>query len=245
MIPRVDCRHGRFRGGQERSFRSLIVDPEDGTLYFTRSEGTIFRYLPEKDVVEPVPGVDLVKDYFGTYDPSSPGHMGYNWRQTVWYKPGKAVYGVHGNSGYLFRFTPGASNLEVLERLTSVPSKLSGMYDQFSYGYLGFMLGPDGHTIHYLTGGPVYEEGKRFEGKKSTAKGESKEVEDLHLVTYDIVDGKYIDHGAIFLENGQRPAYVNSIAVGTDGTVYTLSRVENQGKTRADLIGIRGPFTGQ
>jgi len=70
-------------------------------------------------------------------------------------------------------------------------------------------------------------------------------VEDLHLVTYDIVDGKYIDHGAIFLENGQRPAYVNSIAVGTDGTVYTLSRVENQGKTRADLIGIRGPFTGQ
>jgi len=38
---------------------------------------------------------------------------------------------------------------------------------------------------------------------------------------------------------------VNSIAVGKDGTVYTLSRVENQGKTRADLIGIRGPFTGQ
>ena len=225
--------------------RSLIVDPEDGTLYFTRSEGTIFRYLPERDVVEPVPGVDLVKDYFGTYDPSSPGHMGYNWRQTVWYKPGKAVYGVHGNSGYLFRFTPGASNLEVLERLTSVPSKLSGMYDQFSYGYLGFTLGPDGHTINYLTGGPVYDEGKRFEGKKSTAKGESKGVEDLHLVTYDIVDGKYVDHGAIFLENGQRPAYVNSIAVGKDGTVYTLSRVENQGRTRADLIGIRGPFTGQ
>jgi hypothetical protein len=225
--------------------RSLIVDPEDGTLYLTRSEGTILRYLPEKDVVEPVPGVDLVKDYFGSYDPSSPGHMGYNWRQTFWYTAGKAIYGVHGNSGYLFRFTPGASNLEVLERLTSIPSKLSGMYDQFSYGYLGFTLGPDGHTIHYLTGGPVYTEGRRIEGKKSTAKGESKGVEDLHLVTYDIVDGRYTDHGAIFLENGQRPAYVNSIAVGKDGAVYTLSRVENQGKTRADLVSIPGPFAGQ
>ncbi len=225
--------------------RSLIIDPEDGTLYLTKSEGTILRYLPEKGVVEAVPGVDLVKDYFGSYDPSSPGHMGYNWRQTVWYATGKAVYGVHGNSGYLFRFTPGTSNLEVLERITSIPSKLSGMYDQFSYGYLGFTLGPDGHTIHYLTGGPVYEEGKRVEGKKSTAKGESKGTEDLHLVTYDIADGRYADHGAIFLENGQRPSYVNSIAVGRDGTVYTLCRVESQGKTRADLISIRGPFAGR
>jgi hypothetical protein len=225
--------------------RSLIVDPGDGTLYLTRSEGTIFRYLPERNVLEQVPGVDLVKDYFGSYDPSSPGHMGYNWRQTVWYTPGKAIYGVHGNSGYLFRFTPGASNLEVLERLTSIPSKLSGMYDQFSYGYLGFTLGPDGHTIHYLTGGPVYAEGKRIEGKKSTAKGESKGLEDLHLITYDIAGGRYADHGAIFLENGQRPAYVNSIAVGKDGTVYALSRVESQGKTRADLISIPGPFDGK
>ncbi len=225
--------------------RSLIVDPRDGTLYLTRSEGTILRYLPEKDAVEPVPGVDLMRDYFGCYEPSSPGHMGYNWRQTVWYPAGQAIYGIHGNSGYLFRFDPRAANLEVLERLTSLPSKRSGMYDQFSYGYLGFTLGPDGRTIHYLTGGPVYVEGRRIEGKKSTAKGESKGVEDLHLVTYDIVEGSYVDHGRIFLENGQRPAYVNSIAVGKDGTVYALSRFEDQGKTRADLISIRGPFIGR
>jgi hypothetical protein len=30
------------------------------------------------------------------------------------------------------------------------------MYDPFSDGYLGFALGPDGRTTHYLTGGPVY-----------------------------------------------------------------------------------------
>ncbi len=32
------------------------------------------------------------------------------------------------------------------------PSRRSGMYDEFSYGYLGFTLGPDGHTLYYLTG---------------------------------------------------------------------------------------------
>ncbi len=55
--------------------------------------------------------------------------------------------------------------VELLDRLTSVPSKLSGMFDQFSYGYLGFTLGPDGHTIYYLTGGPIYVDGQRVWGR--------------------------------------------------------------------------------
>ena len=222
--------------------RSLVVDPGDGNVYLTRSEGFILRYRPDQDVLETLPGADLTKDYFGTYDPTSPGHMGYNWRQTFWYAPERMVYGVHGNSGYLFRFDPQTPKVEVLDRITSLPSQRSGMFDQFSYGYLGFTLGPDGHTIHYLTGGPVYIEGKRVEGKKSTAMGESKGQENLHLITYDIAAGKYKDHGPIFYEDGQRPAYVNSIGVGKDGTVYTLARVTGAGKTRTDLIAVRGPF---
>ncbi len=62
--------------------------------------------------------------------------------------------------------------------------------------------------------------------------------ENLHLITYDIPAMKYTDHGPIFFENGDRPAYVNSIAVGKDGTVYTLSRITEGGHTRTDLISI-------
>ncbi|NWG13563.1 MAG: hypothetical protein HXY20_08525 [Acidobacteria bacterium] len=222
--------------------RSLVVDPDDGAVYLTRSEGFILKYDPDRNTLDTMADVDLTKDYFGCYDPTSPGHMGYNWRQVFWYDPERVVYGVHGNSGYLFRFDPHTPKVEVLERLTSLPSKRSGMYDQFSYGYLGFTLGPDGRTIHYLTGGPIYVEGKRVEGKKSTAKGESKGQENLHLITYHIPESKYRDHGPIFFENGERPAYVNSIAVGKDGSVYTLSRITEGGKTRADLIRVRGPF---
>lgn len=83
--------------------------------------------------------------------------------------------------------------------------------------------------------------GKRVAGKNSTAKGESKGEENLHLITYDIPTGKYSDHGPIFFANGQRPSYVNSIAVGKDGTVYALSRITENGRTRTDLISIPGP----
>jgi hypothetical protein len=223
--------------------RSIAVNPEDGSAYFTTSEGTLLRYRPDLDTVEPVPGEDLRKDYFGLYDPTSPGHMGYNWRQTVWCPRYREIYGVHGNSGYLFRFDPSVPRIEVLTRLTSEPSQRSGMFDQFSYGYLGFTLGPDGQTLHYLTGGPIYVDGKRVKGKDSTAMGEAKGLEDLHLVTYQVRTGQYQDHGAIFYDNGQRPLYVNSIAVGKDGMVYFLARIAEGGKTRTDLVRVAGPLT--
>ncbi len=218
--------------------RSIAIDPTDGSAYFTTGSGDILRYRFDRDAVERVAGDNMKKDYFGLYDPTSPGHMGYNWRQTAWHPAEEVVYGVHGNSGYLFRFDPRAVRVDVLDRITSEPSKRSGMYDQFSYGYLGFALGPDQRTLYYLTGGPVYVDGKRIAGKDSTGKGESKGIENLHLITYDVPTATYRDHGAIFFANGDRPAYVNSIALGKDGTVYSLSRITENGRTRTDLFSV-------
>ena len=218
--------------------RSIAVDLDDGSAYFTTSEGTILRYSAATDRVAPVEGEDMKKDYFGLYDPISPGHMGYNWRSTFWRAKDKMIYGVHGNSGYLFRFDPRAPRIEVLDRITSEPSKRCGMFDQFSYGYLGFSLGPDGRTINYLTGAPIYVDGKRLKGKDHIAMGAAKGLENLHLITYDIEKLQYTDNGAVFYKNGQRPLYVNAITVGKDGTVYTLPRISENGKTRSDLVAI-------
>lgn len=237
---------GKGEDGMDKEFRvvcrSLAINPEDGTVYFTNAEGQIKCLKLGQDVVETIEGETMKKDYFGTYDIFTSGSMAYNWRQVFWYSPEKKIYGVHGNSGYLFRFDPSVPRLDVLERLTSVPSKLTGMGDQFSYGYLGFKLGHDMRTIYYLTGGPIYIDGKRVMGATSTAKGEAKGLEDLHLITYDIPTGKYLDNGAVFYPDGQRPFYVNSIAIGYDGTVYTLARITENGKTRTDLISFPGPL---
>lgn len=238
------CAQGEgAKGAEYRTVcRSIAVDPEDGSAYYSTSEGNIFRYRADTDTVEKIEGEDLKKDYFGIYDPTSPGHMGYNWRMTFYRPADKMIYGVHGNSGYLFRFDPRLKRIEVLDRITSDVSKRSGMFDQFSYGYLGFALGPDGDTIHYLTGGPIYIDGKRVKGKDSIAMGAAKGLEDLHLVTYHIPTGKCRDQGAIFYEDGQRPLYINSIAVGKDGSVYSLARITENGKTRTDLFAVQGPF---
>jgi len=222
--------------------RSLALDPRDGSAYFTTGDGDIFRYEYDADAIYLVQHVDMRKDYFGRYEVSSPGHMAYNWRQTTWCDAEKAIVGVHGNSGYLFRFDPHVPRLDVLERLTSLPSKRSGMFDQFSYGYLGFTLGPDGHTLYYLTGGPVYKEGKRIKGKQATSMGESKGTENLHLITYELSSGTYKDHGPIFYEDGQRPSYVNSIAVARNGEIYTLARINSADHTRTDLISFPDPL---
>ncbi|MEN8229150.1 MAG: hypothetical protein ABFS38_13410 [Bacteroidota bacterium] len=221
--------------------RSMVVDPRDGALYFSIPEGNILRYDPTTDAVEKLEGVDLRLDYFGKYDPTGPGSMQYNWRRIVWYAPEGVAYGVHGNSGYLFRFDPGLRKVEIVQRITSEPSQKSGMFDQFSYGYLGFELGPDGETLYYLTGGPIFVEGKRVKGVDEIAMGAARGLENLHLVTYHIPTGTYKDNGPIFYEDGSRPTYVNSIAIGPRGSVYTLARFEHNGTVIEDLVKFPDP----
>ncbi len=222
--------------------RSILINPENGSAYFSTSEGDIFTYNPGLGIIKKEEGVSLKLDYFGNYDPTKPGSMSYNWRSIFWYPSEKVAYGVHGNTGYLFRFDPSIPKLELIERITSEPSKRSGMLDQFSYGYLGFELGPDGQTIYYLTGGPIYSNGQRVKGEMEIGLGGARGLENLHLVTYNIPNKKYIDHGPVFYSDGERPTWVNSIAIGSDGNVYTLARFENNGKVIEDLVKIPDPF---
>ena len=225
--------------------RSIFINQQDGMVYFSTSEGDIYAFSPDSASFRKVEGVDLRLDYFGKYDPTRPGSMGYNWRSIFWYAPEHVAYGVHGNSGYLFRFDPKKPVVEIVERITSEPSRRSGMFDQFSYGYLGFQLGPDGKTLYYLTGGPIYIDGKRVKGVDEIAMGAARGLENLHLVTYNIKRRQYIDHGPVFYEDGGRPTYVNSIAIGPFGNVYTLARFEHEGKVIEDLVKIPDPFSGE
>jgi hypothetical protein len=217
--------------------RSMFVDPRDGNVYYSTAEGDIFFYHPGLAVPEKLADVDMRIDYLGCYDYTGAGSMGYNWRKIFWYEPENVAYGVHGNSGYLFRFDPQAQKIELVERIVSEPSKKSGMYDQFSYGYLGFMLGKD-QTIYYLTGGPIYKDGKRVKGVDKIAMGAARGLENLHLVTFNIPKREYKDHGAIFYEDGELPTYVNSIAQDRSGNIYTLARFMHDGKEIEDLVKI-------
>lgn len=246
--------------------RCLALDPDDGSVYFTTADGDIFRYSYDTDSIQKVQGCNLRKDVFGCLNPSEPGTMGYNWRQAFWYAPQKNFYAVHGRSGYLFTFNPRTRKVDVLERLVSNVARESGMYDAFAYGYLGFTLGPDGHTIYYLTGTPPIPAPKgqaagtsstdghaaRRKGKLTKAEAIQRGVdevanthknEDIHFVTYDIESGKTTDYGALQLKNGLRPFFAQSIAVGSKNT-YTVAKVRGRdGHVRVDLLSFPNPVS--
>ncbi len=214
--------------------RALPVDPRDGSVYFTNADGDILRYRYDRDAIETVQGDNLRKDFFGTWNPLDGENMGYGWRQALWYSPENVIYAIHGRSGYLLRFDPRAERVDVIERIASEPSRRSGMYDDFHFGYLSFDLGADGHTLYYLTEGGIVENGRRV--TKYARRHER--IEDLHLITYDIPAAKYMDHGAVFFPGGERPGLVNSIAVGKDGSTYCLTEVPGKGGRRVDLVRI-------
>lgn len=221
--------HGGETGTIGDTYRSIcrriVIDPRDGSAYFTTGEGTIYRYSYSTEAIAAVAGVNLKKDYFGQLDPSQHG-MAYNWRAAIWNPSQNEIYGVNGGSGYLFRFNPKTPSVEVLERLTSLPSKQSGMFDKFDYGYLGLVLAADGHTLYYLTGSPLTDSKN---AKKTHGEG-------AHLITYDIATAKYVDHGQIVLDNGDPATAPQSLAVAPDGTVYTICYVARNGKKGIELI---------
>jgi hypothetical protein len=222
--------------------RALPIDPRDGSVYFTNADGDILRYRYDRDTIETVVGDNLRKDYFGAWNPLFGQDMGYGWRQALWYAPENTIYAIHGRSAYLFRFDPRAERVDLLRRIASEPSLRSGMYDDFHFGYLSFTLGPDGHTLYYLTEGGIVQNGKRVEAyeKPSVAPPgtPAEKVEDLHLITYDIPAAKYIDHGAVFFSNGGRPGLVNSIAVGKDGSTYCITDIPGESRRHIDLVRI-------
>ena len=61
------------------------------------------------------------------------------------------------------------------------------MYDPVQL-WLSWVLSWDRTIVpcYYLTGSPIYENGKRLVGKTTTNTGEAKSKENVHLVTYDI-----------------------------------------------------------
>jgi hypothetical protein len=222
---------GFFAGGESGEVgstyraicRRIVIDPRDGSAYFTTGEGSIHRYRYDTNQTETVPGVSLRNGHFGEFDPSRPG-MAYNWRAAVWNPNDNSIYAVNGASGCLFRFDPAARSIEVLERLKSEPSKRLGMPDKSDYGYLGLALDTHNNLLYYLTGSPLSSESNKEEGS--------------HLITYDISHKTYHDHGQIMLDTGDPAGNEQALVVGADGSVYTLTTINRNGHQEMDLISI-------
>jgi hypothetical protein len=206
--------------------RAFGVEPKTGNVYFTNSDGIILRYAFDKDRIEAVENVSMRRDIFGQWDPHKPGHQGYNWRDLFWHEGHRVFYGIHPRSAWLFKFDPAASQLELIERLSSDEFYRSGTFEPFRYGYLTLRLGTDSETIYYLTGasGVTAEDGRRV-------------PERTHLITYNLRTGRRLDHGYLRLPDGRYPLRSQTLAVHPNRGLYACPWIEDPTKPKPEKAG--------
>ncbi|OHB74927.1 MAG: hypothetical protein A2Z34_09210 [Planctomycetes bacterium RBG_16_59_8] len=187
--------------------RTLALDPRDGSLYWSNTQGDIMAYRYDTGKVEKLAAHIRLKE-FG--DPSC-------WRQIVWFPKEEVFYGVHMTSSYLFRFDPRSGKIEPLERICGEEFKNpanDGRRGKGPGATLALHLGPDGETIYYLPQGAgiVAKDGRKTRGT-------------VHFVTYHIPTRKYTDHGILRLADGRFPTYAQAIDE-ENGTIYSVPWIE-------------------
>lgn len=184
--------------------RSIGIDPQTGNAYWPHLNGSIVCFNYETDMVstlrEPVFDADIINI-------PHPDNVESVWRSIRWSDSMRKFYGIIYYSDWLFSFDPSNGEIEYLDRIASAPNRKSG---SVSYSTLAFELSADGETVYYIVSN---------EAQKSD---DSETDTELHLVTYNIPQRLYVDHGAIVLDDGRKPRYCQGLEVGTDGNLYIV-----------------------
>lgn len=184
--------------------RSIAVDPRTGNAYWHNMDETVSCYNYTKDDISVLDTPKFDAPVFKVQ--MDPGYKPV-WRSIRWSEPLQKFIGVMYFSDWLFSFEPVSGELEIIERISSAPNRKSG---KTYYSSLAFELSRDGRTVYYVCG-------------NDPSKSDTIKTEELHLVTFDLVTRKYIDHGVIMLDDGRRPRYCQGLEIGTDGNLYIVA----------------------
>ena len=206
--------------------RSLGTDGE-GTVYGATNTGKIWRF--EKARQRPVvfyENLDLdavppVQSETFTILPE-PHYFWRNWRTIAWNEQTESFWGLHGGSAQLFEFSPQLGTLRSVRPM--IPDGVEAGRRNPLRTQLGFMVGPQ-NTLFYLAHGPAVELAGRRSVKSS-----------VHLLTYQIDEGKFRDHGAIMGADDRRVFFTESVEIGADGHLYSLAWVETIDESRMAIV---------
>ncbi len=200
----------RYAPVEEQGPRSIGVDPRTGDVFWHNTDDTIERFDFDTEVVRPMEKPRFNGNMFLV--PFGEGNYNVNhvWRNIRWSDALNKFVGVMYNSDWLFAFDPETEEIEIIDRIASGPNRKSGFT---IYSSLAFELTPDGRTAYYIA-----------HNKIDPSDTESNETE-LHLVTYDLVDRHYTDHGPLVLEDGRKPRYCQGVEIGHDGNIYIVAWV--------------------
>jgi hypothetical protein len=145
-----------------------------------------------------------------------------NWRTIAWNPATESFWGIHGGSSQLFEFTPDEGTLRSVHRM--IPAGVKADRRNPWRTQLGFVIGSD-NTIYYLAHGPPAEASGRPPVRSS-----------VHLLTYQIDQGEFVDHGILTTPDGRRVFFTESLALSPAGDLYTVAWVETTDPARQVAI---------
>jgi hypothetical protein len=171
---------------------------------------TFSRYNFTTDTVELVPNQTIDRPIFKVRERGYPDDT-VEWRSIRWSRAIERFVGQTFFGEFLFSWDPQTGDIEVLDRIAIAPIRKSGEIMRAS---LAFELSQDGRTVYYVNGAAP-----GFEGNKGT------NPDPLHLVTFDLIERRYTDHGSIRLEDGRAPDYCQGLEIGRDGNLYLVCNI--------------------
>lgn len=207
--------------------RRLAIDPQ-GNLYGGTDTGRIWHL--ETDQQRPVNYFEnlnlthLAPIQEANFEVPAEAHFFWkNWRTILWNDATDSFWGLQGGSTQLFEFKPSTGMLRSVRPLRAAGVENLSRRNPFRT-QLGFALGPN-NTLLYLAHAPEAER----EGRPGMGSS-------VHLVTYDIDEEDYQDHGMLTTEDGRRIFFSESVEVGADDHIYTVAWVETIDPNRAKEI---------
>ena len=189
--------------------RSLGIDARDGNVYWFNLDNTINRYNYSLDSIETLKEQSLDHPILKVHEREIPESQ-VEWRSIRWNQTDQRFYGNTFWGEHLFSWDPHTASLEVIDRIAIGTVRRTGELMRAS---LAFELSPDG-TIYYVNGAAP-----GFEGNKKTV------ADPIRLITYNISQPKYTDHGPIQLQDGRFPDYCQGIEIGNDGYLYLVCNI--------------------
>ncbi|MBN1293470.1 MAG: hypothetical protein JXB48_16640 [Candidatus Latescibacteria bacterium] len=190
--------------------RSIGIDPETGNVYWWNIDETVSRYNFSADSIEILENHNFGRPILKVHERGSDDDKVF-WRSIRWNQANNLFYGLTFYGEQLFSYDPTDGIIEVIDRIAPGPNRKSG---ELSRASLAFELSGDFSTIYYVNHLRTY-----------TGDTEGRETDELRLVTYNIQQRSYTDHGPIVLDDGRKPKDCQGMEIGRDGNIYLVCTI--------------------
>lgn len=192
--------------------RALALDDE-GNVFGCNGKGEIWKYDPIKDDIILMKA--RIEDAIGHENYKALSYQN-QWRTILWDNIDKVFYGIQWGNSWLFKYDPRKDKIEPI--IKWIPEVEFNYNNKAMMGFLGFTMGPN-HVLYGFRHVPAQE------GTNDLS---------VHLLTYDLNNKRFIDHGKVMTEDSYTILYAESCAIAENGDAYTVAWVEAREEEREE-----------